>query len=214
MDICVPACNLATSQVQRFLRCLSNCVGLNLVTIGGIVVKRIMIIGGHGAGKTTLALKLGEITGLPVVHIDRFYHLPRWKKRPQKTAIAEIESHANTERWIMDGDDFRSFAPRLKRTDMIIYLHVSTLRRVARVFKRAIKSFDKPRVDLPDGCRGKFSLNSLKWAAFGYPMKMRPAMHKAMAEVAGEIPIVHLRSESDVLELELRLKTGQPHLDG
>ena len=89
---------------------------------------------------------------------------------------------------------------------MIIYLHVSTLRRVARVFKRAIKSFDKPRVDLPDGCRGKVSLSSLKWAIYGYPMKIRPAMHKAMAEVADRVPVFHLRSENDVQQLEVLLK--------
>ncbi|NOR62948.1 MAG: DNA topology modulation protein FlaR [Rhodobacteraceae bacterium] len=166
-------------------------------------MKRIMIIGGQGAGKTTLALRLGKITGLPVVHIDKSYHLPRWKVRPQAAALAELEGYANSERWIMDGDDFRSFGPRLKRAELIIYLHVSTLRRVARVIKRAVQSFDKPRVDLPDGCRGKVSFGGLKWAAYGYPMKIRPAMHKAMAQV--DVPVFHLRSESDVEKLETKL---------
>ncbi len=172
----------------------------------GAVVQRIMIIGGHGAGKTTLALKLGHITDLPVVHIDKFYHLPRWKLRPQKTAFAELELQANKEHWIMDGDDFRSFAPRLMRTDFIIYLHVSTLRRVARVIKRSIQSFGKSRIDLPNGCKGRFTLDSLKWAVFGYPLKMRPAMHRALAKSVRDIPMFHIRSQADTQLLEALLR--------
>ncbi|MBL1435824.1 MAG: hypothetical protein COB08_006460 [Rhodobacteraceae bacterium] len=168
-------------------------------------MQRIMIIGGHGAGKTTLALKLGKITGLPVIHIDKSYHLPRWKQRPLASALDELESYANSARWIMDGDDFRSFGPRLKRTDFIIYLHVSTLRRVARLIKRSIKSFNKHRIDLPDGCQGRFTLDSLKWAAIGYPVFMRPAMRRAIAKNAGDIPVFHVRSQADTRKLEALL---------
>ncbi|MEL6615862.1 MAG: AAA family ATPase, partial [Bacteroidota bacterium] len=33
-------------------------------------MQRVMIVGGPGAGKSTLARRLGEATGLPVIHID------------------------------------------------------------------------------------------------------------------------------------------------
>ena len=39
-------------------------------------MKRIMIIGGAGSGKSSLARALGDITGLPVVHIDTLYWQP------------------------------------------------------------------------------------------------------------------------------------------
>lgn len=175
----------------------------------GVAVQRIMIIGGHGAGKTTLALKLGEITGLPVIHIDKSYHLPRWKQRQLETVLNELENHANSARWIMDGDDFRSFGPRLKRADFIIYLHVSTFRRVARTIKRSISSFNKTRVDLPDGCQGRFTFDSLKWAAVGYPFFMRPAMHRAIAKDAGDVPVFHVRSEADHRKLEALLSENR-----
>ncbi len=171
-------------------------------------MQRIMIIGGHGAGKTTLALRLGKATGLPVIHIDKSYHLPRWKLRPYREALAELEAYTLADRWIMDGDDFRSFGPRLKLTDLIVYLHVSTVKRVLRYSKRAIKGFGKSRVDLPDGCKGKLGISGLKWVAFGYPLKMRPAMHKAMADMVGSVPIVHVRSKSDIIKLESRLLAG------
>ena len=168
-------------------------------------MKRIMIIGGHGAGKTTLALRLGEAIDLPVVHIDKSYYSPNWQRRPLREALADLENLAAAETWIMDGDDFRSIAPRLKRADMIVYLHVSTLKRVARYIKRAVKGFGKPRVDLPDGCKGTFDLNGLKWAAFGYSFKMRPEIHKAIADMTKAIPIIHVRCEEDYLTLETQL---------
>ena len=34
---------------------------------------RIMIVGCGGAGKSTFAAKLGELTGLPVYHLDRYF---------------------------------------------------------------------------------------------------------------------------------------------
>jgi adenylate kinase family enzyme len=34
-------------------------------------MERIMIVGQPGSGKSTLAQVLGEVTGLPVIHIDK-----------------------------------------------------------------------------------------------------------------------------------------------
>lgn len=38
-------------------------------------MQRVMIVGQPGSGKSTLARKLGEHTGLPVVHIDTIHWL-------------------------------------------------------------------------------------------------------------------------------------------
>ncbi|MCB9821876.1 hypothetical protein H6801_00670 [Candidatus Nomurabacteria bacterium] len=35
---------------------------------------KILIIGCPGTGKSTLARKLGDITKLPVIHLDKFWH--------------------------------------------------------------------------------------------------------------------------------------------
>ncbi len=39
-------------------------------------MKRVMIIGAPGTGKSTFAKKLAEETGLPLIHIDYYYHDP------------------------------------------------------------------------------------------------------------------------------------------
>ncbi|WP_343388145.1 hypothetical protein [Candidatus Amarobacter glycogenicus] len=41
-------------------------------------MKRVLIIGSGGAGKSTLARHLGEISGLPVIHLDAEHWRPGW----------------------------------------------------------------------------------------------------------------------------------------
>jgi shikimate kinase len=43
------------------------------------VMRRIIIVGCQGSGKTSLALKLGRKLGLPVEHLDVLYRRPGWK---------------------------------------------------------------------------------------------------------------------------------------
>jgi len=44
-------------------------------------INKIAIIGGSGTGKTTLAMKLSNITNIPSYHIDGIHHLENWEIR-------------------------------------------------------------------------------------------------------------------------------------
>jgi adenylate kinase family enzyme len=44
-------------------------------------MQRVMIVGQPGSGKSTLARKLGQRTGLPVIHIDTIHRQPGWVER-------------------------------------------------------------------------------------------------------------------------------------
>ena len=41
-------------------------------------MRRVLVIGPCGAGKSTLAFKLAERTGLPLHHMDKLNWLPGW----------------------------------------------------------------------------------------------------------------------------------------
>ena len=126
-------------------------------------LNRIMIIGQPGSGKSTLARTLGDITGLPVVHIDTIHWMPGWQERPhaEKTRLCE-EVHAR-EQWIFEGGHSITWPSRVARTDMIIALDIPLRIRAWRVFWRIIKHYGQTRPDLPPNCPERFNWEFIVW---------------------------------------------------
>ena len=54
-------------------------------------MKRILIMGCAGCGKSTLAKELGQILILPVYHLDVYYWQPGWVETEKEIFIAKQE---------------------------------------------------------------------------------------------------------------------------
>ncbi|MEE1357841.1 MAG: isopentenyl transferase family protein, partial [Clostridia bacterium] len=59
--------------------------------ICGGKMKRVLIIGGNGSGKTTMSRKLAEKTSLPLVHLDTLYWTGNWQPR-ERSEFVELLS--------------------------------------------------------------------------------------------------------------------------
>ena len=66
--------------------------------------KRILILGCGGAGKSTLARRLGAATGLPVVHLDGLYWQPGWVAMERAAWRRTVENEIAKDAWIIDGN--------------------------------------------------------------------------------------------------------------
>lgn len=77
-------------------------------------MQRIAIIGSAGTVKSTLARRLGELTGLDVIHLDALYWLTGWVATPDEEWEALVKEIASQERWITDGNYGRTMEPRLR----------------------------------------------------------------------------------------------------
>lgn len=126
-------------------------------------MKRVMIIGQPGSGKSTFAARLGEVTGLPVVHIDKIHYQPGWIERTpeEKTRLCR-EIHAR-DRWIFEGGHSKTWKERIERSDTIIWLDYPVALRLWRVIKRTLKYHGRSRPDMPDNCPERFSIEFFSW---------------------------------------------------
>jgi adenylate kinase family enzyme len=107
-------------------------------------MKRVAIIGPGASGKSTLAVRLGEITGLPVVELDKVFWQPGLVATPRDHWIAIQERLVAEEEWIMDGDLglYDVVEIRLRSADTILFLDFSLLRCVWRAIQRSRERLD------------------------------------------------------------------------
>ena len=122
-------------------------------------MKRVMIVGQPGSGKSTFARALGERIGLPVIHIDKEVHWkPGWieRSKEEKARLCH-EIHAREE-WIFEGGHSTTWPERLERADTLIWLDYPLWLRMWRVNLRTIKGFGRSRDDLPENCPENYSL--------------------------------------------------------
>ena len=126
-------------------------------------MQRILIIGCGGAGKSTLARKLGEKTGLPVVHLDKLFWKPGWVESSKEEIDEIIQQEISKDRWIIDGNYNRTLSLRMERCDTVIYLDFSRFACLRGVAKRILTTHGTVRPDMGEGCPERFDLEFLKW---------------------------------------------------
>lgn len=117
--------------------------------------QRVVIIGSSGSGKSTFARRLGDVTGLPVTHIDQLFWRPGWVQSVKAEYIASLSAVVAQERWIIEGVNASTLDLRLPRTDLLIWLERHRLACVWRVGKRVVSNLGKVRPDMAPGCPEK-----------------------------------------------------------
>ena len=153
------------------------------------MMKRVLIIGCGGAGKSTLARALGEKTGLPVVHLDKIFWLPGWVEMETAVFDQRIREEMAKEAWIMDGNYNRTLPERVRYCDTIIYLDFSRLACLLGVLKRVITTYGRVRPDMGAQCPERFDVEFLKWV-WNFNKDKREAYYRMLNELEGKETIV------------------------
>lgn len=83
-------------------------------------MKKVVIFGMPGAGKSTWSLKLSNNTGIPVYHIDQFFFTNNWKKRPTEDFVRLKQEIMKNDSWILDGNGLKTLELRYKEADTVI----------------------------------------------------------------------------------------------
>ncbi len=102
-------------------------------------MKRLCVIGSRGAGKTTLASRLGPLLGIEVTELDGLYWRPGWVPTPEPEWQAIQRRLVARPAWILDGNEEADrMAVRLAAADTVILLDLPPLLCTWQVLKRRL----------------------------------------------------------------------------
>jgi adenylate kinase family enzyme len=107
-------------------------------------MKRVLILGRGASGKSTLAKRLGAITGLPIIELDKIFWRPGLIATPREQWVAMQEQLVAGDRWIIEGDlgPYDDLEVRLRAADTIIFLDFSLARCAWRAIRRSHQRAD------------------------------------------------------------------------
>ena len=160
-------------------------------------MKRILVLGNGGSGKSTFSEALGNKTGIPVVHLDSYYWKPGWAMPGNDEWLAILESLLQKDSWIMDGNYRHTIDMRLEQADTVFFLDIPTGLCLNRIYRRAL--FPKQRIDTIKGCRERVDREFLKWV-MNYSREIRPELISKLESVIGEKKVFIFQSKKEIAE--------------
>ena len=155
-------------------------------------MQRVLILGGGGSGKSTLARRLSQITGLPLIELDKVFWQSGLTALPPQQWIALQGRLVAGGGWILDGDlgPHDVVEVRLRAADTIIFLDLSPARCAWRAFRRG-----RERADF-------------WWWLLQYRRRSRPRLLNAIAEHAPAATLHRLRTPREVARFVTGLSAG------
>lgn len=85
-------------------------------------MKKILVIGSSGAGKSYFSTKLSEKLNIPVTHLDLIWHKENHTHISREEFDEFLEAKFKEDQWIMDGDYSRTLEVRIEHADTIFFL--------------------------------------------------------------------------------------------
>lgn len=108
-------------------------------------MKKVIVIGCPGSGKTTFAEKLNKFTGLPLFHLDAIWHNPDKTHISRESFDEKISEIFEMQEWIIDGNYNRTIEVRLQQCDTVFLFDLPT----EVCLQGATERLGKGRYDLP-----------------------------------------------------------------
>jgi adenylate kinase family enzyme len=138
-------------------------------------MKRVLILGCGGAGKSTLARKMAISLGLPIFHLDQVIWAPGWIEIEPAAMRKKLGKITSGRRWILDGALGRHRMECIRKADTVVFMDIGRMTCLMRVAWRQIRNWGRVRQDMAPGCVEKIDLEFWRWI-WRYPEHSRPAI--------------------------------------
>ena len=108
-------------------------------------MKKVIVIGCPGSGKTTFAEKLKDKIGLPLYYLDAIWHKPDRTHISREEYDARLAEILALDSWIIDGNYSRTIESRISVCDTVFLFDLP----VEVCLDGAISRLGKERYDIP-----------------------------------------------------------------
>lgn len=116
-------------------------------------MKRIVITGSTGTGKSTLGLRLGEKLGVPVADLDDLNWRPGWTASSDSEFMAGLDAVMQDDRWIVIGNyGNRTKYVHWEKADTLIWLDYGFFTTLGRLLARSGRRI----IDKKPICNGNY----------------------------------------------------------
>jgi adenylate kinase family enzyme len=156
-------------------------------------MKRILVTGNAGSGKTTLSNALATQTQLPRYGLDSIVWKTGWQKAPDEEKREKISALVSNSFWVIDGVSGLAF----RAADIIYFLDIPLFRCPFNILSRFLKYGFKTREGLPPGCPEYIRVFKAIRVAILYQRQTRPFILKLIEEHP-EKEIIWIRSYSEI----------------
>ena len=157
-------------------------------------MKKVVVIGCGGSGKSVFSRSFAELTGLPLYHLDNIW----WREDGTNITREEFDlvlgSILATDEWIIDGNYQRTMERRIEACDTVIFFDLPV-----EICVEGIKARQgKPRPDMPWRGAGDSDDAEFMSLVYNYGTNNRPKVMELLEKYSHKnIIIFKIRTEAD-----------------
>jgi adenylate kinase family enzyme len=141
-------------------------------------MKRVLVTGNAGSGKTTFTKLISKELALPAYGLDAIVWKSGWVETPKQERREKIQKLVDCETWVIDGVSSQIF----HASDTVFFLDIPIHRCLLNIMRRFISNGFKTRESLPENCPEYIGFLKAIRIAFLYQRKTRPALLQLIAE--------------------------------
>lgn len=157
-------------------------------------MKKVLVTGNAGSGKTTLSIKLADSLGIDCFGLDSIVWKPGWIQTSFEERKIKIQELIDKDSWVIDGVSSHVF----QSADTIFFLDISLQRCLVNIVKRFIANGFKTRVSLPENCPEYIGFFKAVRIAFIYQKLTRPHLLNLIETNQNKKKIIKIKNHGEI----------------